>query len=310
MNSVLRLCLGLILVFNALSFAHKVTAAPATAPATNSDASLRLTWQSWNTPVKPFRIAGNIYYVGVSGVSSFLVTTPEGHLLLDTGFEMTVPHIQQSVQALGFKLKDIRILLSSHAHMDHVGGHALMKQLTGAKIMMSEKDAELLASGGTTDFTPYSTNMTGFKPAVADRLLHDGDEVSLGGSTLVCHLTPGHTRGCTTWTMDVTEEGKVRHVLFFGSTTVLEGVSLLNNAKYPSIVEDYLRTFKTLKALPCDVFLAPHASFFGLADKMQRKQRGEKPNPFIAPDEFPAFIENAERIFMQQLRQEQKQLGG
>jgi metallo-beta-lactamase class B len=176
--------------------------------------------------------------------------------------------------------------------------------------MMSEKDAELLASGGTTDFTPYSTNMTGFKPAVADRLLHDGDEVSLGGSTLVCHLTPGHTRGCTTWTMDVTEEGKVRHVLFFGSTTVLEGVSLLNNAKYPSIVEDYLRTFKTLKALPCDVFLAPHASFFGLADKMQRKQRGEKPNPFIAPDEFPAFIENAERIFMQQLRQEQKQLGG
>jgi metallo-beta-lactamase class B len=152
--------------------------------------------------------------------------------------------------------------------------------------------------------------MTGYQPAAADRLLRDGDRVSLGGSALVCHLTPGHTKGCTTWTMDVEDDGKVRHVLFYGSTTVLEGVSLLNNPKYPNIVEDYLGTFKTLKTLPCDVFLAPHASFFGLADKMARNQRGEKPNPFIAPNEFSAFVENAERLFMQRLQEERKQLGG
>jgi len=131
-----------------------------------------------------------VYYVGVAGVSSFLITTPVGHILIDTGFESTVPRIKESVTKLGFRLEDIKILLSSHAHLDHVGGHALMKRLTGAKIMMSEADAALLASGGTTDFTSYSTNMVAYAPARADRLLHDGDKVSLGGTTLTCQLTP------------------------------------------------------------------------------------------------------------------------
>src|SRR5437016_5922088 len=140
MHSVLRGYLSWVVFLNTALFVRCGFAAPATS-APGSDEALRLAWQSWNTPVKPFRIIGNIYYVGVSGVSSFLVTTSEGHILLDTGFEMTVPHIQKNVAALGFKLQDIRILLSSHAHMDHVGGHALMKRLTGAKIMMSEKDA-------------------------------------------------------------------------------------------------------------------------------------------------------------------------
>ena len=280
------------------------------APAPGSDEAVWLTWRSWNTPVKPFRVVGNIYYVGVSGVSSFLIATPEGHILLDTGFEMTVPHIRTNIATLGFKLEDVRILLSSHAHMDHVGGHALMRRLTGAKILMSEADAALVASGGTTDFTPYSTNMTAYPPAKADQLLREGERITLGGSTLVCHLTPGHTKGCTTWTMDLSEEGKLRHVLFFGSTTVLDGVSLVNNPKYPNIVQDYLATFAKLKALPCDVFLAPHAGFFNLAEKMRRVELGEKPNPFIVPGEFTAFLQKAEEAFQQRLRQEQKQLGG
>src|SRR4051812_22202934 len=152
------------------------------------NAALRKEWDSWNGPFKPFRIIGNIYYVGRSGISSFLITTPEGHILIDTGFESTVPLIRESVTQLGFQFGDIKIILNSHAHFDHVGGDALMKKLTGAKIMMSEADAAVLANGGTNDFTPYSDEMKGFRPALADRLLGDGDKVTLGSVTLVCHL--------------------------------------------------------------------------------------------------------------------------
>ncbi len=274
------------------------------------DDAIRKSWEGWNAPFKPFRIIGNVYYVGVTGVSSFLITTPDGHILIDTGFEMTVPRIKESVTKLGFRIEDIKLLLSSHAHLDHVGGHALMKKLTGARILMSEADAALLASGGTTDFTPYSTNMIAYAPATADRLLHDGDKVSLGGATLRCHLTPGHTKGCTTWTMDVSENNKIYHVVFFCSTTVLDGVSLTHNKKYPNIAEDYFRTYQKLKDLPCDVFLAPHAGFFGLADKAARLEKGEKPNPFIDSSAYRHFIDGAEKDFRERLQRDQKQLGG
>ena len=275
-----------------------------------SDDAIRKSWEAWNAPFKPFRIIGNVYYVGVTGVSSFLIATPDGHILIDTGFEMAVPRIKESVTKLGFRVEDIKILLSSHAHLDHVGGHALMKRLTGAKIMMSEADAALLASGGTTDFTPYSTNMVAYAPARADRLLQNGDKVSLGGTSLICHLTPGHTKGCTTWTMDVTESNKVYHVLFFGSTTVLDGVALVNNPKYSNIAEDFLGTYQKLKTLPCDVFLAPHAGFFGLAEKAARLERDGKPNPFVDSAAYSNFISHAEREFRERLQREQEQFGG
>ncbi len=275
-----------------------------------SDDAIPKSWKAWNEPFNPFRIIANIYYVGPAGVSSFLITTPEGHILIDTGFESTVPRIKDSVTKLGFRIEDIKILLSSHAHVDHVGGHALMKSLTRAKIMMSEADAALLATCGTTDFASYSTNAVAYSPAIADRLLRDGEKVSLGGTTLTCHLTPGHTKGCTTWTMDVKEAREVYHVLFFGSTTVLDGVALVNNPKYPNIAQDYLATYQKLKNLPCDVFLAPHAGFFGLADKAERLQRGEKPNPFIDPTAYRDFISHAESEFREKLQREQKQFGG
>jgi len=278
-------------------------------PAPNSDEAIRQSWNSWNAPFKPFRIIGNIYYVGASGISSFLITTPQGHILIDTGFEMTVPRITNSLTQLGFRLQDIKILLSSHAHLDHTGGHALMKSLTGAKIYISEADGALLASGGTTDFTPYSTNMIGYRPAVADQFVRDDDTVKLGGVTLTCHLTPGHTKGCTTWTMDVEEAGRTCHVLFFGSTTVLEGVRLLNNPKYPGIADDYAATFKMLKALPCDVFLAPHTGFFNLAEKSSRLAAGEKPNPFIDPAGYQTFIADSERAFKRRLAEENHPTG-
>lgn len=262
-------------------------------------------WASWNGPVKPFRIIGNIHYVGATGISSFLITTPQGHILIDTGFETTVPRIRDSMRSLGFRLEDIKIILNSHAHLDHAGGHALMKELTGAKIMMSEADAALLASGGTNDFTPYSNEMRAYRPVKADRLLHDGEQVTLGSVTLTCHLTPGHTKGCTTWTMDVTEAGEVQHVLFFGSTSLLSGIPLLDNSRYPAIVEDYRQSFRKLKATPCDVFLAPHTGFFGLAEKSGRLEKGEKPNPFIDRDIYRKFIETSERAFLAELEREE-----
>ena len=279
-------------------------------PSHSGDALIRKFWDSWNEPMKPFRIIGNVYYVGMTGVSSFLITTPAGHILIDTGFEASVPHIRDSVQQLGFKLTDIKILLNSHAHLDHCGGHAKMKDLTGARIIMSMADAALLASGGTNDFTPYSVDMKRYPPAATDQLIHDGESVSLGGSDLVCHLTPGHTKGCTTWAMDVQEGGKVYHVLFFGSTTVLEGVGLVNNPKYPQIADDYAATFAKLRSLPCDIFLAPHAGFFDLAGKRERMAKGETPNPFIDPHGYRALVEKSREAFQKQLKIERVQIGG
>ncbi|MGC3956902.1 MAG: subclass B3 metallo-beta-lactamase [Verrucomicrobiota bacterium] len=268
------------------------------------NAAIKKEWESWNTPFPPFRLIGNIHYVGASGISSFLITTPEGHILMDTGFETTVPRIRESVAKLGFKLSDIKIILNSHAHTDHAGGHALMQELTGARILMSEADAALLASGGTNDFTPYSKELMGYRPAKADRILCDGDKVTLGGTTLTCHLTPGHTKGCTTWTMDVVEDGETHHVVFFGSTSILSGVPLVNNAQYPGIADDLTASYKRLKSLPCDVFLTPHTGFFNLPEKAGRLARGEKPNPFVDANAFKKFLEPAEQKFLRQLKQE------
>lgn len=297
-NLILLLaCLATQLVLGEPSLAEKNAA---------ENAAIKKEWESWNAPLQPFRLIGNIHYVGASGISSFLITTPEGHILLDTGFETTVPRIRESVAKLGFKLTDIKIILNSHAHTDHAGGHALMQELTGARILMSEADAALLASGGTNDFTPYSKEMMGYRPAKADRILRDGDKVTLGGTTLTCHLTPGHTKGCTTWTMDVTEDGKTHHVVFFGSTSILQGVPLVNNAQYPGIADDLAASYKKLKSLPCDVFLAPHTGFFNLPEKAKRLARGEKPNPFIEANAFKAFLEPAEKKFSTQWDNERK----
>jgi len=303
----LREFLLLLAAFGGLSSGLSVSAAAAAERKTASAAEIaaaKKTWDSWNTPVPPFRIIGNVHYVGASGVSSFLITTPQGHILLDTGFESTVPRIQESVTKLGFRLADIKLLLSSHAHLDHTGGHARMKELTGASIVMSEADAALLASGGANDFPPNESGMMNYRPAKAERLVRDGQKVTLGDTTLVCHLSPGHTKGCTSWSMEVTDNGAVHHVVFFGSTTILTGVPLVNNAKYPEIANDLKKTYQTLKALPCDVFLAPHAGFFGMAEKVERMQSG-KANPFVEPGEFRAYLVKAEKNFLEQLAAEQ-----
>lgn len=262
------------------------------------------TFRSWNIPVKPYRVMGNIYYVGTNEITSFLITTPQGHILIDSGFQETVPIIRDGVRKLGFRFEEIKTLLNTQAHIDHAGGLALMKQLTGARLVASEADAALIAQGGKGDFRFGDT--LSYQPATAERIIRDQDRVTLGGVTLTAHLTPGHTKGCTTWTMTVREGKRKLNVVFVGSTTINEGVRLLNNPAYPNIASDYARTFRVLKALSCDIFLASHASFYAMGEKMRRLERGEKTNPFIDPQGYRAFVAETEAAYLKQLREEQQ----
>ena len=258
--------------------------------------------RSWNRPVTPYRLIGNIYYVGASDITSFLIVTPKGHILLDGGLVETVPQIKRNIAHLGFQLKDVKILINSHAHYDHAGGLATLKQLTGAQLMATGPDAELLARGGKSDF--HFGDRLVYTAVSTDRILLDGDKVELGGVTMVANLTPGHTKGCTTWTMRVQEGFSSYDVVFVGSTTV-PGYKLVNNPNYPTIVDDYELTFQRLKTLPCDVFLASHGAFFSMLEKSKQLARGKKPNPFIDPQGYKRFIEDTEAAFRKQLQQKQ-----
>jgi metallo-beta-lactamase class B len=269
-------------------------AAPSLSGSTRQAAYTKAT-PEWNQPVRPFRIIGNIYYVGASEVSSFLITTPKGHILLDSGFAETVPLIADGIKQLGFKIEDVKILINSHAHYDHAAGLAQLKRLTGAQLMMSEADAALVANGGKGDFQ-WGDRFT-YEPATADRILKDNERVELGGVELIARLTPGHTKGCTTWLVKVTEGGKAYNVVLIGSTTA-PGYTLVNNPKYAGIASDYEYTFRLLRSLPCDVFLGPHGSFFNLKDKAKRLARGEKPNPFIEGKSYRDFLERTEKEFV------------
>jgi metallo-beta-lactamase class B len=245
----------------------------------------------WNDPVAPFHVVGNIYYVGAAGVSSFLIKTKAGSILLDGGFRETAPRIEKSIAELGFRITDVEYLLNSHAHFDHAGGLAALKKASGAKLVASEGDAPRLRAG-----TPE-------QPAVSvDRVLKDGDSVSLGGVVLTARVTPGHTPGCTSWTMTTEEAGKALSVVFYCSTSVVD--KLVGNTGYPGIVSDYERSFARLRELPCDVFLGPHPEFFQMAAKRERVGKGQ-PNPFIDPGELRRYVEGSEQSFRQALKNEQ-----
>lgn len=262
------------------------------------------TSRSWNQPVEPYRIIGNVYYVGASDIASFLITTPEGHIIIDSGFEETVPMIRDNVKKLGFKIEDVKTLLIGHAHYDHVGGLADLKALTGARLAVSEADAALLANGGKGDYLFGGNDKFHFKPVQADRLLKDGDKVTLGGTTLTAHLTPGHTKGNTTWTMKAKEGDKTYDVVVIGSPTINPGTILKGMPSYPGVGKDYAKTFRILKSLPCDVFLATHAAFFDGLGKAEKLRAGAKENPFIDPQGYRAFIDRREKMYNEQLDKE------
>jgi metallo-beta-lactamase class B len=266
--------------------------------------AVQLQFDSWKLPVPPRHLIGNINYVGAAGVSSFLIIGSQGHILVDTGFEETVPQIQKGIEQLGFRLQDVKFILSSHAHVDHVGGHALMKKLTGATIVASEADARLMADGGENDFSPFPRDMMKYTPIKADRIIRDGEQIVLGEIMLTAHLTPGHSRGATTWSMQVIEGSERYRVVFFSSVGVVRGTGLFTNPAYPGIVEDYERTFKILKELPCDVYLAPHGGQFAMSRKFSQLDQAVRPNPLIDPEGWKRMIADAEASYRNQLTTE------
>jgi metallo-beta-lactamase class B len=249
---------------------------------------------AFNKPFPPFKVMDNIYFVGTEDLGSFLITTPAGHILINSDFETTVPQIRAGVDKLGFKFTDIKILLGSHAHGDHMEGDALVKELTGAQVVVMEQDVPALSR-----MTPQG------KPHPMDRVIHDGEEVKLGGVTLVAHLTPGHTKGCTTWTLKAQDKGKTYDVVILGSIGVNPGYILVNNKDYPQIAEDYVRGFKVLRALPCDVFLGSHSRFYGMPEKYAKLKDGG-PNPFIDPAGYRAHLDLQEKNFKEKLAEQQQ----
>lgn len=233
-----------------------------------------------NRPVKPFRIIGNLYYVGAADVCSYLIATPKGHIVIDGGFVETAPQIRANISELGFRIEDVRVLLNKHAHFDHADGLAQLKQWSGAKLIASKGDTPLLARGGADD--PQFGNRFRFPPIEPDRVIDDGARIALGGTTLVAHLTPGHTAGCTTWTTKI----RSKNVVIVGSPTVPKEYKLT-----PEIAAQYRRTFAVLKSLLCDIFLGSHGSFFDLADRIAGRKS------FVDPARYRAFVDSQERAF-------------
>ena len=246
------------------------------------------------TPFSPHHVIGNIYYVGTRSLAVFLVVTPAGNILINSTYERNVPAIQKSVEALGFKFSDIKILLGSHAHGDHQEGDALVKQATGAQVMAMAEDVPALQA-----MTP------GGKAHPIDRVLHDGESVTLGGTTLVAHLTPGHSRGCTTWTMKAQDGGKSYDVVIIGSFGTNPGFRLVNNKETPDIAGEFERAFKVARSLPCDVPLGSHPGMYNLEEKYAKLGKGG-PNPFIDPDGYKLEVDIDEAMFRAVLAEQQR----
>ena len=239
----------------------------------------------WHTAFPAFRIAGNLYYVGTADLAVYLINTPQGNILINSDFPEDLPLIKKSIEELGFKYGDTKIILISHAHGDHDAGTGLIKNQTGAKLMVM--DADVAEEESTAPGRPA---------AHVDRVLHDGSTVELGGSKLVAHLTPGHTKGCTTWTMQVRDGARTLNVVIVGSPNVNPGYILVGNKNYPRIAEDYEKTFAVLKSLPCDVFLGAHGAYFGLKAKYEKMKAGSK-DAFIDPDGYKAYVAEREETF-------------
>lgn len=296
MRPLIRLiCRGLVLVVGS-SLAVPALAQPAAPRAWTLEELFRRnvgTREQQTTAFPPHNIIGNIWYVGTESLASFLVTTPDGHILINSSYEANVPIILASVAKLGFRIADVKIVLGSHAHGDHMEGDAAVKTFTNAQVMAMEQDVPAL-----------ERMRPGGKPHPIDRVLHDGDTVTLGGATLTARLTPGHTRGNTTWTMKAVENGRTYDVVIIGSAGVNPGFVLVGNKDNPGIADEYTLTFKVLRALPCDVPLASHPAMFNMAAKFARS--GSTPNPYIDPDGYRAELDVVERVFLETLEAQQK----
>ena len=279
-----------------LAFAALLAALPATAA-------------EYDVPFAAHHVIANVWFVGTKGQANYLITTPKGNILVNSGLISTVPLTKKSIAELGFKWADTKVLLISHAHFDHDAGSAQVVKETGAKYEVMDADVPVVESGGKTDFQYGDKGGENIYPAVkVARTLHDGDTVELGGTVLTAHKTPGHTRGCTTWTMDVQDGGKTQHVVIVGSPNVNAGYVLVGNKKYPGIAADYKKTFQVLKALPADVFLGAHGDYYGMPAKYAKLKPGAA-NPFIDPAGYKAYVSERQDAFEKELAR-QKAGGG
>jgi metallo-beta-lactamase class B len=258
---------------------------------------------NWTRPFAPFRIVGNLYWVGSYDLSSYLIVTPQGHILINTGVGDTAQQIKASVEQLGFKLADTKILTATHGHFDHVAGLAELKRMTGARLIVSEPDKELFESGGRLDFRFGDTPGARFEPVKVDGTFKDSDTISLGGTVLTAHHHPGHTKGATSFTLNVQESGKTYRVVIANMGSINPGVTVSGMAKYPTIGADYARTFKAQKDMQIDIWLASHASQFKLHEKYKP---GDAYNPdrFVDPQGFKAAVEQLEKTYLEQLARE------
>jgi metallo-beta-lactamase class B len=260
----------------------------------------------WTTPIAPFKIADNLFYVGSKDLASYLIVTPAGDILINSNLKSSPPLIEKSITQLGFHLRDVKILLISHAHFDHDAGSATLLRDTHAKYMVMDADVPVIESGGRTDFA-YPDDR--YPPAHVNRILHDGDEVRLGGTILTAHKTPGHTRGCTTWTMQATLDGKPRTVVIVGSWNVNSGFRLVDRpghpASYPGIAADYQHTFTVLAGLPCDIFLGAHGAYFNMLAKLDRAKSGTGLRVWIDPDGYQRAVAERKQAYEKELKRQQ-----
>jgi metallo-beta-lactamase class B len=251
----------------------------------------------WHREFPAFKIAGNLYYVGTGDLAVYLINTPQGNILINSDFVQDVPLIKKSIDQLGFHYTDTKIVLISHAHGDHDEATGLIKKETGAKLMVMDADV------------PEEESTAPGRPgAHVDRVLHDRDTVELGGSKLVAHLTPGHTKGCTTWTMQERDGARTLNVVIIGSPNVNPGYILVGNKKYPQIAEDYVKTFSVLESLPCDVFLGAHGAYFGMKAKYEKMKAGAT-NPFIDPDGYKAYVAERDNTFRKEWERQKQNPG-
>jgi metallo-beta-lactamase class B len=259
---------------------------------------------AWTTPQEPFRIVENLFYVGSRDLACFLITTPAGNILINANLESSPPQIRQSIETLGFRWAETKILLSSQAHFDHLAGAAAILRQTGAKLLVMDGDASVAESGGATDFAALPR----FPRAHVSRTLHDGDTINLGGIVLNAHKTPGHTRGCTTFTMKAAYGGRTLNVVILGGLSALDSYRLVVTAKrpasYPGIAEDFEHTFAVLRALPCDIYLGAHGEYFDMQAKLARRH-DESPAVWIDPEGYRRVIAEAQAKFEERLRYEQ-----
>jgi len=247
----------------------------------------------WHRAFPGFRVASNLYYVGTADLAVYLIATPKGHILINSDFKQDLPLVKKNIEQLGFAYKDIEIILISHAHGDHDEAVGVIARETGAKLMVMEGDVAEVQSAAS-----------GRPGARVARVLHDGDSVELGGSKLVARLTAGHTRGCTTWTMQLDEGGRTLNAVIIGSPNVNPGYVLVGNQDYPNIADDYKTTFALLERLPCDLFLGAHGAYFAMLAKHPKRKAGA-PNPFIDPDGYKAYVAERKSAFQKELERQQ-----